>query len=274
MSLLDQIMGKESIQEMTTTGSMGTTMVMGTPAVPGMGGAPRKKKKKKPVKESVPVPGTIAAHQLKKNLARVNGKKEKVKESLLDTLMGRRRINESDTEDEDELDKEEIIPDDAEPALGTGVMHPEMMDTEEDTADNVQEPLMDPSIALVAPDVTPGAFQTLSVDKVEQSKNLPPKPAPPAPEAATSAPTGSVENPNASDSDAMKTLLGQMGAMGAPVPESAQEAPPAFTPSRAGMTGDDLLGQGAEMPAPVQGQGGKIWENFGRLHSAVVTKAR
>ena len=250
---------------------------MGTPTVPGLGFARKKKKKKKKLKESVPVPGTVAAHQRKKNSERVNGKEEEkeVKESMVDQIMGgRRRIRE--TEEDSVLDKEEIIPDDAEPALGAGNTPPEMMTSEEDDGDDVQEPLMDPSVALIAPDVTPGAFQPISVDKVEQSKNIPPKPtATPAPTLPGIQPAPQAQpapaQPEPGRSDTLKTIMGQMGA-GQPMPES-QEQPPAFTASKAGMTGDALLGQGEAMPAPVEGQPNRIWESFGHLHSSAIRKA-
>lgn len=169
--------------------------------------------------------------------------------------------------------EESIIPSDAEEIDGvngpSGIkLDQKMIDRDKDaeepdhpiTPDQDAEQLMTPRDALVAPDVTPQAFEPIDPSDVPAPKSVPqPKPAP-AP----------VVN-NQPEINPMDVLLGRVN----PRPGQSQIVPPpeqvvtaesaqATVNTVLGVNGGsgDLLKQSVPMPDPTPSQPGKIMETF------------
>lgn len=175
-------------------------------------------------------------------------------------------------------DSEAIIPDDAEPiddVAGPSGIKLDQAKVDQDrkpdepdspvTPDEDAEQLMTPRDALVAPDVTPQAFDPIDPGDV-------PAPAEPAPAPAAAAPAPAPAPPPASPNrvNPMDVLLGRVSPNGKPTKPVPEE--PAVTAEAAQATvntvlgvnggGDSLLKQGQAMPDPTPAQPAKIMETF------------
>ncbi len=212
----------------------------------------------KPVVEedaAVPVPAAVR---------RQPSKRERLQRRMAAAMMGVR-----EAEDDNE---EAIIPDDAEPidtiTGPSGIkMDREKMDRDREPkepdhpvapAEDAEE-LMTPRDALVAPDVTPDAFEPIDPSEVPPPKGQ-----------ARPAPRPAPVTTNEPQVDPMDVLLGRATPRGTPPPKTEDDIPVTAESAQAavnaalgvGMSGEAVLRRGEPMPDPTPAQPGKIMETF------------
>lgn len=217
----------------------------------------------KPVKqvredEAVPIPAGVRPQVPLR-------RRERLQKRVAAAMMGIR-----EAEDDNE---EAIIPGDAEPIDSitgpSGIkMDKEKMDRDRQpkepdapiTPDEGTEELMTPRDALVAPDVTPDAFEPIDPSEVPAPKNPPPR-------VELKRPVTTNEPPKV---DPMDVLLGRVTPKGTPGPESQEDIPVTVESAQSrvnaalgvGMTGEAALRRGEPMPEPKAAQPAKIMEAF------------
>lgn len=156
------------------------------------------------------------------------------------------------------LKEDGLIPDDAtplSPESGTPAEDTELAGAEDGNPEPTPQPeevgtdLLPTSLALVAPDSTPGWNVPLSPTQLPKSATPAPAAQPPSPAPAAPAPATAPTDPK-DVQISVESMLGlgraarsQPAKPGAAVPSPVQET---FTPK----SGDDLIGQGKPMPEP------------------------
>ncbi len=211
--------------------------------------------------DSVPVPAGFRQQEPARGRSRLNRHRR-----VAAAMMG---LGEANDPDEDS-----IIPDDAEPIDGlAGPSGIKLDQTKVDKDQEAEEPdhpvtpedgteeLMTPRDALVAPDVTPEAFEPIDPGDVPAPKQAAaPAPAP--------APKPAPVN-NQPDINPMDVLLGRVSPTASHTVEEPErvvtaEAAQATVNSVLGVhgSGESILRQGQPMPDPVPAKTGKIMETF------------
>jgi hypothetical protein len=226
--IIESILGKKRLNEITSAGAI--------PAVDS------------PV---VPIPAVKSSQSLKKRVKQLRPKRR----SIVNKLLG-----EGSDDDQNDAEQDTIIPDGAK-ELKVGASAPEAisgldMEVGDEVAQKVnepdygvQEPLMSPSVALVAPDATPKALEPVDVSEVP----APPKVVPPKP----------------GELDALDVLLGKAKGTKTSSAASLPGIPTInqIASASVGITGEALLSQGSPMPEHRAGSGASVLEALRNIAS-------
>lgn len=253
MSTLDRVLGRQPIQEVTTTGDIAP--VMGT----------------------VPASRSIKRPKLARDIA-----KKKDRSSLVKSVIGRTdESEEAEYEEEEEHGDDSIIPTDAKKIkdFGMGVSalelkEPKLTKRGPDAPQEDDEKLLSPKAALVAPDVTPHSMTEIDPSDVPGPSGTTFK------AADVEAPAPAAEMPSAAPgtdtfTNAMDTVLGRQrpsqvprSAEGQVPPPTMESAAPPISPEAAAAmfsNGNDQLKQGQPMPEPKASDGKQVCESFRRF---------